>query len=88
MLQESEIKVINNSSNLPSTYKTNIIPELLKDKLEPIIPKENNQGKSDRFISNIKLIENFIIIISTKTSKNLSELNSIKISGFEISRRN
>ena len=85
MLQESEIKVINNSSNLPSTYKTNIIPELLKDKLEPIIPKENNQGKSDRFISNIKLIENFIIIISTKTSKNLSELNSIKISGFEIS---
>ena len=85
MLQESEIKVINNSSNLPSTYKTNIIPELLKDKLEPIIPKENSQGKSDRFISNIKLIENFIIIISTKTSKNLSELNSIKISGFEIS---
>ena len=85
MLQESEIKVINNSSNLPSTFKTNIIPELLKDKLEPIIPKENNQGKSDRFISNIKLIENFIIIISTKTSKNLSELNSIKISGFEIS---
>ena len=43
MLQESEIKVINNSINLPQTYKTNIIPELLKDKLEQIIPKENNQ---------------------------------------------
>ena len=85
MLQESEIKVINNSINLLPTYKTNIIPELLKDKLEPIIPKENNQGRGDRFISNIKLIENFIIIISTKTSKNLSELNSIKILGFEIS---
>jgi len=85
MLQESEIKVINNSINLPPTYKTNIIPELLQDKLEPIIPKENNQGRGDRFISNIKLIENFIIIISTKTSKNLSELNSIKILGFEIS---
>ena len=67
MLQESEIKVINNSSNLLQTYKTNIIPELRKDKLEQIIQKENNQGKSDRFISNIKLIENFIIIISTKT---------------------
>ena len=85
MLQESEIKVINNSVNLLPTYKINIIPELIKDKLEQIIPKENNQGKSDRFISNIKLIENFIIIISTKTSKNLSELNSIKILGFEIS---
>ena len=85
MLQESEINVINNSINLLPTYKTNIIPELLKDKLEPIIPKENNQGRGDRFISNIKLIENFIIIISTKTSKNLSELNSIKILGFEIS---
>ena len=85
MLQESEIKVINNSINLLPTYKTNIIPELLQDKLEPIIPKENNQGRGDRFISNIKLIENFIIIISTKTSKNLSELNSIKILGFEIS---
>ena len=85
MLQESEIKVINNSINLLPTYKTNIIPELLQDKLEQIIPRENSQGKSDRFISNIKLIENFIIIISTKTSKNLSELNSIKILGFEIS---
>ena len=85
MLQESEIQVINNSSNLLQTYKTNIIPELRKDKLEQIIQKENNQGKSDRFISNIKLIENFIIIISTKISKNLSELNSIKILGFEIS---
>ena len=85
MLQESEIKVINNSINLLPTYKTNIIPELLQYKLEPIIPKENNQGRGDRFISNIKLIENFIIIISTKTSKNLSELNSIKILGFEIS---
>ena len=85
MLQESEIKVINNSINLLPTYKINIIPELLQDKLEPIIPKENNQGRGDRFISNIKLIENFIIIISTKTSKNLSVLNSIKILGFEIS---
>ena len=35
MLQESEIKVINNSINLLPTYKTNIIPELLKDKLQP-----------------------------------------------------
>ena len=85
MFQDNEIKVLNYSNILQSTYKTNLIPELIKDKLEKIIQKENNQDKSDRFISNIKLIENFIIIISTKISRNLSELNSIKILGFEIS---
>ena len=85
MIQDKEIKIINNSDILQSTYKTNIIPDLLKDKLEKIIQKENNQDKNDRLISNIKLIENFIIIISTKISRNLSEANSIKILGFEIS---
>ena len=85
MIQDNEIKIQNYSNILQSTYKTNVIPELIKDKLEKIIQKENNQDKSDRFISNIKLIENFIIIISTKISRNLSELNSIKILGFEIS---
>ena len=85
MFQDKEIKVINYSDNLSSTYKKNIIPELLKDELEQIILKENNEEKNDRFISNIKLIENFIVIITTRTSKNLSELNSIKILGFEIS---
>jgi len=85
MIQDNEIKIINNSDILQSTYKTNIIPELLKDKLEKIIQKENNQDKNDRLISNIKLIENFVIIISTKISRNLSEANSIKILGFEIS---
>ena len=85
MIQDNEIKVLNYSNILQTTYKTNVIPELIKDKLEKIIQKENNQDKSDRFISNIKLIENFIIIISTKISRNLSELNSIKILGFEIS---
>ena len=85
MFQDKEIKVINYSGNLSSTYKKNIIPELLKDELEQIILKENNEEKNDRFISNIKLIENFIVIITTRTSKNLSELNSIKILGFEIS---
>ena len=85
MLQEQEIKVINNFSTLKPTYKTNILPELLQDKLEQIIPKENTNEKNDRFICNIKLIENYIIIISAKTSKNLSEINSIKILGFEVS---
>ena len=85
MLQEQEIKVINNFSTLMPTYKTNILPELLQDKLEQIIPKENTNEKNDRFICNIKLIENYIIIISAKTSKNLSEVNSIKILGFEVS---
>ena len=85
MLQEQEIKVINNFSTLMPTYKTNILRELLQDKLEQIIPKENTNEKNDRFICNIKLIENYIIIISAKTSKNLSEINSIKILGFEVS---
>ena len=85
MLQEQEIKVINNFSTLMPTYKTNILPELLQGKLEQIIPKENTNEKNDRFICNIKLIENYIIIISAKTSKNLSEINSIKILGFEVS---
>ena len=85
MFQEQEIKVINNFSTLKPTYKTNILPELLQDKLEQIIPKENTNEKNDRFICNIKLIENYIIIISAKTSKNLSEINSIKILGFEVS---
>ena len=40
MIQDKEIKIINNSDILQSTYKTNIIPELLKDKLEKIIQKE------------------------------------------------
>ena len=85
MFQEQEIKVINNFGTLMPTYKTNILPELLQDKLEQIIPKENTNEKNDRFICNIKLIENYIIIISAKTSKNLSEINSIKILGFEVS---
>ena len=85
MHQEQEIKVINYTNSLLPTYKTSIIPELLKDKLEQIVPKEHVNEKSDRFICNIKLIENFIIIIIAKTAKNLSEINSIKILGFEVS---
>ena len=84
MLQDKEIKVINYSNNLLSTYRINIIPELLKDKLEQINLKENSQEKNERFKPNIKLIDNFIIIIFTKTAINTSELNSIKIVGFEI----
>ena len=71
MFKDNEIKVINNFDNLLPTYKTNNILELLKDNLEQIVQKESSHEKCDRFISNIKLIENFIIIISTKTSKNL-----------------
>ena len=84
-MQEMEIKVINNFDNLLSTYKRNKLPELLKEKLEQIIPKENSQEKNSCFKPNIKLVENYIIIIYTRTSINLSELNSIKILGYEIS---
>ena len=79
MLQEQEIKVINYINTLLPKFKTSTLPELLKDKLEQIIPKEIINEKNDRFICNMKLIENFIIIISAKTAINLSELNSIKI---------
>ena len=85
MLQEQEIKVINHINTLLPTFKTSLLPELLKDKLEQIIPKEIINEKNDRFICNMKLIENFIIIISAKTAINLSEVNSIKILGFEVS---
>ena len=85
MHQEQEIKVINYINTLLPTYKTSMIPELVKDKLEQIVPKEHFNEKNDRFICNIKLIENFIIIIIAKTAKNLSEINSIKILGFEVS---
>ena len=85
MIQEQDIKVINHINTLLPTFKTSILPELLKDKLEQIIPKEIINEKNDRFICNMKLIENFIIIISAKTALNLSEVNSIKILGFEVS---
>ena len=84
-MQDMEIKVINNFENLLSTYKRNKLQELLKEKLEQIIPKENNQEKNSCFKPNIKLVENYIIIIYTRTAINLSELNSIKILGYEIS---
>ena len=85
MLKEQEIKVINHINTLLPSFKTSTLPELIQDKLEQIIPKENINVKSDRFICNMKLIENFIVIISAKTAINLSEVNSIKILGFEVS---
>ena len=85
MLSSQEIQIINYSSDLLPKYTIHTIPELTQENLlEQIILKENNKEKNERFISNIKLIENYIIIISAKTSKNIKELNSIKISGFEI----
>ena len=85
MHQEQEIKVINYINTLLPTYNTSMIPELVKDKLEQIVLKEHINEKNDRFICNMKLIENFIIIIIAKTARNLSEINSIKILGFEVS---
>lgn len=84
-MQEEEFKVINNVDNLLNSYKENIISDLVQEKLEEITSKENNKEKYDCFKSNIKLVENFLILIFTRTSKCLSELNSIKILGFEIS---
>ena len=83
MFQDDDIKVINSINTLSSlSYKTNTLPELLKEKLEQIMPNENNY---DRCISQIKLIANFIIIITSKISKNIPEPNSIKVLGYEIS---
>ena len=83
MFQDDDIKVINSINTISSlSYKTNTLPELLKEKLEQIMPNENNY---DRCISQIKLIANFIIIITSKISKNIPEPNSIKVLGYELS---
>ena len=85
MLSNQEIHVLNFTSESIPKYQIHNIGELTQDNLlEQIIPKEIHSEKNDRFISNIKLIENYIIIISTKTTKNISESNCIKIFGFEI----
>ena len=85
MLSNQEIQVLNFTSESIPKYQIHNIGELTQDNLlEQIIPKEIHSEKNDRFISNIKLIENYIIIISTKTTKNISESNCIKIFGFEI----
>ena len=85
MLSEEEIKVINNCENIAEEYKINIHQEITSNNLVELIAKQSD----DYRISNIKIKEDFIIIISTKLSKNILDNNSsseknINIIGFDI----
>jgi len=85
MLAEEEIKIINMCENITEEYKINIQQEITRDNMEMLSISQSD----DKFITNIKIKEDFLIFLSTKTSKNLIEINSaneknIKIIGFEI----
>lgn len=85
MLEEEEINVINMCENITGEYKINIQQEITRDNMEMLSISQSD----DKFITNIKIKEDFLIFLSTKTSKNLIEINSaneknIKIIGFEI----
>ena len=85
MLAEEEINIINYCENITEEYKINNQQEITRDNMEMLSISQSE----DKFITNIKIKEDFLIFLSTKTSKNLIEINStneknIKIIGFEI----
>ena len=85
MLSDEEIKVVNKCEKIPEEYKINIQQEITSNNLVELIAKQTD----DYRISNIKIKEDFLIIISTKLSKNLLDNNSaneknINIIGFDI----
>ena len=81
---EEDIKIINKLGHISEDYIVNYPNEISIGNLEEL---QLNQMDEYR-ISNIKIKENFIIIISTKISKNSLETNSadknINIKGFDI----
>ena len=85
MLAEEEISIINYCENITEEYKINNQQEITRGNMEMLSISQSE----DKFITNIKIKEDFLIFLSTKTSKNLIEINStneknIKIIGFEI----
>ena len=85
MISDEEIKVINKCENISEDYTINSLQEITDNNLVELIGKQAD----DYRISNIKIKEEFIIIISTKLSKNFLEKNSandknINIIGFDI----
>ena len=81
---EEDIKIINKLGHISEDYTLNYPNEISIGNLQEL---QFNQMDEYR-ISNIKIKEDFIIIISTKISKNTLETNSadknININGFDI----
>ena len=85
MNSEEEIKVINKCDNISEEYKIMPLMEIHEKNLVELLGKQEDEKR----ISNIKLKEDYIIILSTKISKNSLEINTtndknINISGFDI----
>ena len=85
MITDEEIKVINKCENIAEEYKINFQQEITSSNLVELKAKQTD----DYLISNIKIKEDFIIIISTKLSKKLLENKTfneknINIIGFDI----
>ena len=84
MITEEDIKIINKCENISEDYILNYPKEISNSNLEEL---KINQMDESR-ISNIKIKEDFILIISTKISKNSLETKStyknININGFDI----
>ena len=81
---EEDIKIINKLGHISEDYILNYPNEISIDNLEELGLNQMDEYR----ISNIKIKEDFIIIISTKISKNSLETNSadknININGFDI----
>ena len=82
---EEEIKLINKCENISEEYKIISQQEITKNNLKELLDKQEDE----KLISNIKLKEDYIVIISTKLSKNLQYMSpthdkNINIIGFDI----
>ncbi len=84
MICEEDIKIINKCDKISEDYALNFQQEIKDNNLEEIFLRQMDEYR----ISNIKIKEDFIIIISTKISKNLLEANpndkKLNIIGFDI----
>ena len=85
MNSEEEIKVINKYDNISEEYKITPPQEIKENSLKELLGKQEEEKR----ISNIKLKEDYVIVISTKISKNILEKNTtndknINICGFDI----
>lgn len=84
MINEEDIKVINKCDSISGDYTLNFQQKITNNNLEEIFLKQMDEYH----ISNIKIKEGFIIIISTKISKNIFKTNpndkNLNIIGFDI----
>ena len=84
LLKNKRIKIINKLPHISEEYIVSYPNEISINNLEELLFNQMDEYR----ISNIKIKEDFIIIISTKISKNTLETNSadknININGFDI----